>query len=66
MVKIGEMELDLDDIVKETGYSEEFLKSEILNRYNNVSGNLIESIEYICGMARANSLVTDKEGGDNG
>lgn len=62
MVTIGDMNLNLDGIVKETGYSEEFLKKEILDRYNNVSGNLIEAINYICDMARKNSL---KKGGDS-
>lgn len=66
MVKIGELSVNLDEIVKNTGYSEEFLKSEILNRYNNVSGNMVEAIQYICDMARANSLVVEEEGGDNG
>lgn len=63
MVKIGDMNLNLDQIVKDTGYSEEFLKSEILKKFDE-TGNLIGSIKYICDMAKANSLK--QEGGDNG
>lgn len=55
MVKIGDMNLNLDQIVEDTGYSEEFLKSEILKKFDE-TGNLIGSIKDICDMARKNSL----------
>ena len=60
MVKIGDMNLNLDKIVEETGYSEEFLRNEIIERHNSVGGNIIDAINYICEMARSNSLK--KEG----
>ena len=63
MVKIGDMNLNLDQIVEDTGYSEEFLKSEILKKFDE-TGNLIGSIKDICDMAKANSLK--QGGGDNG